>query len=761
VKPRKGPPKIGAVVIGRNEGERLVACLAALAARDLVHVVYVDSGSTDGSAEAAAERGAAVVHLDTTRGFTAARARNAGVRELRRLAPDVAHVLFVDGDCTLEDGFLELAARKLEQEPQLAAVCGRRRERFPDASVYNRLCDMEWDTPIGTAEACGGDVLMRVHALVEAGGFDDDFIAGEEPELCHRLRRRGWRIERVDAPMTVHDADLHRFGAWWKRMKRGGYAAAANVDRHGVGGVRHMTAIVRSAVLHAGVVPAGLSALAALLAWRGSAFVFAVPLLAALFYGRQYLRIARGRRERGATAQHAALYARFVLIAKFAELLGILRQWYGRLFGRPAGIIEYKRAALPQANDVSTTSDATRVAYLVNQYPKTSHAWMRREIEGVVAAGVEVDRYSIRRVDEPLVDPGDQRELAATTFLLEQGARAIVWSTLLLACTRPRLFARALALTWSISTRHPRGRFFHFVYLAEACLLVRLLERRPAAHLHAHFGTNSATVALLAHTLGGPAFSFTFHGPEIFESISPRCLRAKIHAARFVVAISHHGFSALERWSDPSHWHKLRLVRCGTDETFLGTAPTPLPKEQRVVCVARLSPVKGHLVLLEALAQLVEEGFDPQLSLVGDGEFRAVVERRAEALGLAPRIRWCGWLGGEGVRREVLAARLMVLPSFDEGLPVVFMESLALHRPVVSTYIAGIPELILNGRTGWVVPAGSVDHLVDALREALTMNDDALMDIAKNGARAVKERHDSAREAARLAALFEETRRAA
>jgi glycosyltransferase involved in cell wall biosynthesis len=202
-------------------------------------------------------------------------------------------------------------------------------------------------------------------------------------------------------------------------------------------------------------------------------------------------------------------------------------------------------------------------------------------------------------------------------------------------------------------------------------------------------------------------------------------------------------------------------VRCGTDETFLGTAPTPLPKEQRVVCVARLSPVKGHLVLLDALAELVKEGFDPQLSLVGDGEFRAVVERRAEELGLAPRIRWCGWLGGEGVRREVLAARLMVLPSFDEGLPVVFMESLALHRPVVSTYIAGIPELILNGRTGWVVPAGSVDHLVDALREALTMSDDALMDIARNGARAVKERHDSAREAARLAALFEETRRAA
>lgn len=780
-KQRAVPTAVAAVVIGRNEGARLAACLGSLRAAPFAAIVYVDSGSTDDSVALAEAHGAHVVHLDTSRGFTAARARNAGYRALRELEPDVALVQFIDGDCVLEDGWIEAGRRRLATESMLAAVCGRRRERFPDATSYNRLCDLEWDTPIGPAEACGGDALIRMRALVETGGYDDNFIAGEEPELCHRLRQRGWRVERLDAPMTVHDAALTHFGAWWKRMVRSGYAAASNLDRHGVHGVRHMVAIVRSALLHALLLPAGAlaSSLAALafLPWLAP-----LPwVLLALLYRRQLRRIAAGRVARGTDPLHARTYARFTLLAKWAESLGVLRQWYGRALGRPAGLMEYKpkpsdpapHEPRPSRSRLGTavtavpvdgtahepilgepTTDPVRVGYLVNQYPKTSHAWMRREIEGVLATGVEIDRYSIRRVDEPLVDPGDVREQAATTILLEQGALRVAVAVLATACTRPLRFLRTLHQAWSIGKNHPRGRAFHIVYLAEACLLLRFLQRRPVGHLHAHFGTNSATVALFTNTLGGPPFSFTFHGPEIFESISPRCLRAKIHAAAFVVAISHHGFSALERWSDPDNWSKLRLIRCGTDEQFLAEKETAPPAEQRVVCVARLSPVKGHLVLLDALAKLVEQGFDPQLSLVGDGDFRPAIERRARALGVFDRIRWCGWLSGDGVRDEVLASRLMVLPSFDEGLPVVFMESLALHRPVISTYIAGIPELIENDNTGWVVPAGSVDHLVDALREALSLDDESLMKIARNGAAAVRERHDSQKEAARLAALF-------
>lgn len=764
---RNGPAALGAVVIGRNEGLRLAACLDSLAHAPVARVVYVDSGSTDDSVALAEARGAHVVHLDTSTGFTAARARNAGYRELRALDPSLAFVQFVDGDCRVENGWIESARTHLERVPLLAAVCGRRRELEPDATPYNRLCDLEWDTPVGPAEAFGGDALVRMRALVEAGGFDEAFIAGEEPELCHRLRSRGWRIERLDAPMTVHDAAIAEFGAWWKRMVRSGYAAAANVERHGVRGVEHMAAIQRSALLHAVLLPA-VASVATLGALSIAPLAAALPsALLVATYVRQLRRIAKGRRERGASSEHAALYARFTLLAKWAETQGILRQWYGRLLGRRAGLIEYKHGSSsssqrnaspnePVVHDTNADSSRPRVAYLVNQYPKTSHAWMRREIEGVLATGVEIDRYSVRRVDEPLVDLGDRREQDVTTVLLEKGALAIALSVLVVAVGRPAAFWRALGVAWSIGKNHPRGRAFHLVYLAEACLLARLLGARPVQHLHAHFGTNSATVALLTHTLVGVPFSFTFHGPEIFESISPRCLRAKIHAAAFVVAISHHGFSALERWSDPAHWHKLRLIRCGTDARFLDAPESAPPTEQRVVCVARLSPVKGHLVLLDALAKLVQEGLDPQLSLVGDGDFRPAIAARADSLGLSERIRWCGWLDGEGVRQEVLAARLMVLPSFDEGLPVVFMESLALHRPVISTYIAGIPELIENDRTGWVVPAGSVDHLADALREALTLDDESLMDIARNGARAVRERHDSAIEAARLAALFRE-----
>lgn len=757
-------PSIGAVVIGRNEGERLAACLDSLATDGTLRVVYVDSGSTDGSVALAEDRGAHVVHLDTSRGFTAARARNAGYRALRELDGSVEFVQFVDGDCVVEEGWITAAQARLTSNEQLAAVCGRRRERSPDASPFNRLCDLEWDTPIGFAEACGGDALMRVRALVEAGGFDDGFIAGEEPELCHRLRARGWRVERIDHPMTIHDAAIFEFGAWWKRMVRSGYAAASNVERHGTHGVQHMVAIQRSALLHAIALPAVTLAATVAAAAAYGPLALLPPIACALLYARQLRRIAAGRTARGTDPEHAALYARYTLLAKWAEAQGVLRQWYGRLLGRRAGLIEYKPAPgaadtnapdTTVANDTSSDANA-RVAYLVNQYPKTSHAWMRREIEGVLACGVSVDRYSVRRVDEPLVDPGDQREQEATTVLLEQGALRILGAFLATLLTRPGRFLSALRLAWSVGKNHPRGQVFHLIYFVEACLLSRFLGRRPVQHLHAHFGTNSATVALLVNRLTDVPFSFTFHGPEIFESISPRCLRAKIHAAAFVVAISHHGFSALERWSDPAHWHKLRLVRCGTDARFLEAPETRPPAEQRIVCVARLSPVKGHLVLLDALAKLVEEGFDPQLSLVGGGDFQPAIEQRAQALGLTERIRWCGWLDGEGVRDEVLASRLMVLPSFDEGLPVVFMESLALHRPVISTYIAGIPELIENDRTGWVVPAGSVDHLAGALREALSLDDDTLMEIARNGAQAVKERHDSAREAARLAALFRE-----
>ncbi|MDF1728363.1 MAG: glycosyltransferase, partial [Sulfitobacter sp.] len=252
---------IAAVVIGRNEGARLVACLETLQGR-VGQIVYVDSGSTDGSQAAARALGAEVLALDLSRPFTAARARNEG---LARVDPQTEFVQFLDGDCCLRKGWLEAASDFLAHRPEVAVVCGRRRERHPEASIYNRLIDREWDTPLGEARACGGDALMRAAALHEVGGYRDSLIAGEEPELCVRLRARGWKVWRLDREMTWHDAELTRLGQWWQRSKRAGHAFAEGAALHGAPPERHWVAETRRALLWGMALPVLILAAAVLI----------------------------------------------------------------------------------------------------------------------------------------------------------------------------------------------------------------------------------------------------------------------------------------------------------------------------------------------------------------------------------------------------------------------------------------------------------------------------------------------------------------
>lgn len=314
---------VDAVVIGRNEGARLLACLAALRGQ-VRRVVYVDSGSTDGSADAAAASGAGVVALDMTRPFTAARARNAG---LARLAgPDQAgFVLLLDGDCELRAGFVAAALAAFADHPGAVVICGRRRERFPEATLWNRLCDREWDTPVGEALACGGDALMRLSAVQDAGGYREDLIAGEEPELCQRLRRAGGQIWRIDAEMTWHDAAMTRFGQWWKRSRRAGHAFAEGAALHGAGPDRHWVAETRRALIWGLGVP-----LAALLA----GLIHPAGFLLILLWPLQVLRLARRWRDPQA--------AFFSVLGKLPEALGVAEYHLGRLRGRKRGLIEYK-----------------------------------------------------------------------------------------------------------------------------------------------------------------------------------------------------------------------------------------------------------------------------------------------------------------------------------------------------------------------------------------------------------------------------------
>lgn len=322
------PLAVDAVVIGRNEGARLLACLASLRGQ-VRRMVYVDSGSTDGSAQAAAAAGAEVVALDMTRPFTAARARNAGLARLAE-GPRAAFVQLVDGDCEVQPGWIAAALAAMAAHPQAVVVCGRRRERAPGASVWNRLCDREWNTPVGPARACGGDALMRLAPVLAAGGYREDLIAGEEPELCLRLIRAGGEVWRIDAEMTLHDAAMTRFGQWWQRSRRAGHAFAEGAALHGAGPERHWVAETRRALVWGAGVP-----LAAVLA----ALVHPAGLLILLLWPVQMARLAARWRAEGRTGAEAAV---FTVLGKVPEALGALGYWANRLRGRRRGLIEYK-----------------------------------------------------------------------------------------------------------------------------------------------------------------------------------------------------------------------------------------------------------------------------------------------------------------------------------------------------------------------------------------------------------------------------------
>ncbi len=370
------------------------------------------------------------------------------------------------------------------------------------------------------------------------------------------------------------------------------------------------------------------------------------------------------------------------------------------------------------------------------------------------ASGIEVARYSIRSTDESeFVDAADRAERARTSVLLEAGAVRLIGALLVTALGRPLRFLRALAAAWRMSSGAPGSRLRHAAYLAEACLLRRWLRRDKADHLHAHFGTNPAAVALLCCVLGGPPYSFTVHGPEEFDRPEALALHEKLRRARFAVAISDYGRSQLMRWADPASWPGLHVIRCGVDAGFLENPP-PAAQGRRLVCVGRLCADKAQLLLVEAAGRLAREGLDFEIVLVGDGDARRPIEERIRALDLGSRVTLKGWMDGAGVRREIVESRALVLPSFAEGLPVVIMEALALGRPVVSTYVAGIPELVKPGRNGWLVPPGSLDLLVAALREVLQAPAETLESFGRAGREAVRERHDASTEASRISEQF-------
>lgn len=321
---------IGVVVIGRNEGERLRRCLESVV-KNAKRIVYVDSGSTDASVSTALDLGVDVVVLDAGAPFTAARARNEGFDKLLRISPDLIYVQFVDGDCEVVADWLNTASEFLNQHADVAMVCGRLRERHPERSVYNMLCDIEWDAPAGLSKACGGISMARAKAMADIKGYRAGLIAGEEPELCVRLRAAGWKIWRLDATMALHDAAMTHFGQWWKRSIRNGYAFAEGAYLHGAPPERHWVRESRSAWFWGAVIP--VIALAAVIGWGPKNFALL------LVYPLQVIRLAlRG----GRSVRENWWRAFFLVLAKFPEVMGQIKFYFHRLAGKTARLIEYK-----------------------------------------------------------------------------------------------------------------------------------------------------------------------------------------------------------------------------------------------------------------------------------------------------------------------------------------------------------------------------------------------------------------------------------
>lgn len=324
---------VGVVVIGRNEGDRLQNCLSSISSL-IPHVVYVDSGSIDGSVDLAKNMGAVVVELDLSRPFTAARARNEGFDHIYSLHPQLEYIQFIDGDCEIDKDWLRISLEFLETHKNFAAVCGRRRERYPNNSIYNLICDIEWDTPIGETRSCGGDALMQVDAFIKVKGFNSLMIAGEEPELCFRMRENNWKIMRLDAEMTLHDVAMTRFSQWWKRSVRSGHSYAEGMDMHGRSDEHFSVRQSLSQWVWAAVFP--LILLSLVLPTHG------LSLIGIIVYPLQVHRIFLGLRRKKLSTKKALLYSGSCIIGKWPQLQGQIQYLINKVIHKQTTLIEYK-----------------------------------------------------------------------------------------------------------------------------------------------------------------------------------------------------------------------------------------------------------------------------------------------------------------------------------------------------------------------------------------------------------------------------------
>jgi glycosyltransferase involved in cell wall biosynthesis len=400
---------------------------------------------------------------------------------------------------------------------------------------------------------------------------------------------------------------------------------------------------------------------------------------------------------------------------------------------------------------------AMRVAYFVNRNPSISHTFIRREMAALETQGLEIHRFAARRPETPLTDPEDQKDMLKTCYLLEGNAKyKLVIALFFSLIYHPCHFAKALRLAFICGRYQNKGWLRSFAWLAEAAALRQHCRTRKIDHCHAHFGTNPASVVMLCDALGGPGYSFTVHGPEEFDATASLCLSLKIHRSRFVVAITDYCKSQLCRLVDHPDYDKIKIVHCGVDRSLLlDTKPLPAAPPYRFLAIGRLVEQKGFMVLLEALRILKHQQNNFSVEIIGDGPFREPMEAFVRHHQLD--VSFMGWRSGEAISNALDNCHALILPSFAEGLPVVIMEAFARRRPVLATWIAGIPELVNSDKNGILFPPGNPQALSKAISKVLGISVEQLEAMGRQGQEIVKEQHIIDTEAGKLAAYFMQT----
>ncbi len=394
------------------------------------------------------------------------------------------------------------------------------------------------------------------------------------------------------------------------------------------------------------------------------------------------------------------------------------------------------------------------IAYFINQYPAVSHSFIRREIIALENKGLNISRFAIRPEANELVDNADIAEQKQTRYIIKTPKFRVLHVLIKQLFFNTAKLIKTVKYAFGFYRKYPGKLIKVFICFVEACVLAEWVRQEEIDHVHAHFATNSLTVVLFTHHLTGVSYSFTMHGSEEFDRPESIGFKDKIKYAHFVAAISCYTRSQLYRWSDVSDWNKIHIIRCGVDKDFLEDSITPVCSDPVLLTVGRFCEQKGQLLLLQAFKKLTMQHQTAKLVMVGDGLLKSQIQDYIQQHGLSNSVELTGSLDGKQIREKISQARAFVLPSFAEGLPVVIMEAFALARPVISTYVGGIPELVKPGENGWLVPASSVEDLVMALNQVIDLPIDRLNKMGRQGRQKVIAQHSVDKEADKLQKLF-------